>query len=118
RELEHLPARAQGHDRIRHHLHRDRPAAGNGRHSRVRTAAARRQRDREDERYRICTTPHAIRPPALPVGCVFRSSGFAWRITAWPTTDVVPGATVIPCSVRVSVTLPLASASTLPKSPA
>ena len=32
-----------------------------------------------------------MRAPAFPVGCVFRSSGFACRITACPTTELAPG---------------------------
>ena len=29
-------------------------------------------------------TPHACRAPALPVGCVVKSSAFSWMITALP----------------------------------
>lgn len=44
------------------------------------------------KRYFFATpiTPHASRPPALPVGCVLRSSSFSCTITARPTIEVSP----------------------------
>lgn len=32
----------------------------------------------------FCTTPHAIRPPALPAGSVTLSSAFSWMTKAVP----------------------------------
>ena len=41
-------------------------------------------------------TPHAIRPPASPLGCDFRSSAFSCTITERPMIDFAPS-----CSDRV-----------------
>src|SRR5450759_5778371 len=62
-------------------------------------------------------TPHATRPPELPVGSVLRSSGPACTITARPMTPSLPVLTEIPSSQSVSVALPDASAVRLPRSP-
>ena len=51
------------------------------------SAAARRRRYSD-----LATpiTPQARRPPALPVGCVLKSSAFSWTITPRPRIDRSP----------------------------
>ena len=53
-----------------------------------------------------CTTPQPKRAPALPVGCVFRSSAFSWKMTDLADDGVrAPGLTVSRSDVDLEVSL-------------
>src|SRR6185503_8742114 len=89
-----------------------------GEHQRALAASSRLPRAEDLDQLRYWITPQPMRPPALPVGCVTRSSTDACTMTARPRTEFAPSVTVRSGISSTWWPSPCSSTQRLPRSPA